>query len=162
MKITKSLVSVAVAGALLIPSIGTASALTVQKAVATNADISQNIVEVGDRRYRPHRPHHRPHRPHHRPHYKYHKHKGISAGEAAAIGVLGLAAGAALANSMQPDYYAPPAYAPPPPAYVPPPSYGAPPAWSPEWYSYCSAKYRSFNPSTGTYTTYSGVQRMCQ
>jgi uncharacterized protein YcfJ len=30
------------------------------------------------------------------------------------------------------------------------------------WYRYCSAKYRSFNPSTGMYTAYSGKQYPCQ
>lgn len=34
--------------------------------------------------------------------------------------------------------------------------------WSPEWYDYCSAKYRSFNPKTGYFTTYGGEQRFCR
>ncbi|WP_265517046.1 BA14K family protein [Nitratireductor luteus] len=34
--------------------------------------------------------------------------------------------------------------------------------WSREWYRACSARYRSFNPSTGTFTTYGGEQRFCQ
>ncbi|NBN63348.1 BA14K family protein [Microvirga tunisiensis] len=34
--------------------------------------------------------------------------------------------------------------------------------WSPAWYDYCRARYRSFNPQTGTYTTYAGEQRFCQ
>lgn len=39
---------------------------------------------------------------------------------------------------------------------------GAPEPWTPEWYDYCSDKYRSFDPETGTYTTYSGKKRFCQ
>jgi hypothetical protein len=31
-----------------------------------------------------------------------------------------------------------------------------------DWIAYCSAKYRSFDPATGTYTTYGGEQRYCQ
>ncbi|UUP16324.1 BA14K family protein [Nitratireductor thuwali] len=34
--------------------------------------------------------------------------------------------------------------------------------WSREWFRACSAKYRSFNPSTGTFTTYGGEKRFCQ
>ncbi|MEP3280435.1 MAG: BA14K family protein [Stappiaceae bacterium] len=41
-------------------------------------------------------------------------------------------------------------------------SYGAVEPWSQQWYDYCFAKYRSFNPDTGYYTTYSGRQRFCQ
>lgn len=34
--------------------------------------------------------------------------------------------------------------------------------WSPAWYDYCRAKYRSFNAKTGYYTTYSGRKRFCR
>ncbi len=37
-----------------------------------------------------------------------------------------------------------------------------PAAWSPEWYKYCSAKYRSFNPETGYYLAHSGQYRLCK
>ncbi len=47
--------------------------------------------------------------------------------------------------------------------YAPPPRrYYAPAAWSPEWYNYCSSKYRSFNPNTGYYLSYSGRYRFCR
>lgn len=39
---------------------------------------------------------------------------------------------------------------------------GAYEAWSPQWYDYCSRKYRSFNPNTGYYTTYGGKKRFCR
>ena len=34
--------------------------------------------------------------------------------------------------------------------------------WTPEWYDYCMSKYRSFNPRTGYYRTYSGRLRFCR
>lgn len=37
-----------------------------------------------------------------------------------------------------------------------------PAQWSPEWIAYCSRKYKSFNPRTGTYTAYSGRVRRCR
>lgn len=33
--------------------------------------------------------------------------------------------------------------------------------FSPEWYAYCSRKYRSFEPGTGLFTTYEGTKRFC-
>ncbi len=39
---------------------------------------------------------------------------------------------------------------------------GAPRPGTKAWYNYCSAKYRSFNPSTGMYTAYSGKQYPCR
>ena len=70
-----------------------------------------------------------------------------------------------------PVYVAPePVYAPPPP---PPAYYPAAPArqvtyyragyepWSRGWYQYCSDRYRSFNPNTGTYRGYDGRDHFC-
>lgn len=37
-----------------------------------------------------------------------------------------------------------------------------PKPWTAEWYDYCAAKYRSFNPETGRYRTYSGKYRRCR
>jgi len=67
------------------------------------------------------------------------------------------------------------AYSPPPPplpdrsvpqarnyASVAPSGSVAPEAWTQDWYNYCSSKYRSFNPSTGYFTTYSGEQKFCR
>lgn len=103
----------------------------------------------------------------HRPHHNYvkprHKKRHNDAGAAVAAGIFGLAAGAIIAGAMNNNTQAAPAYGPvygpvPAPGYAPP---GYQP-WSPAWYQYCSSKYRSFNPNTGTYTTYSGVQKFCQ
>jgi hypothetical protein len=33
--------------------------------------------------------------------------------------------------------------------------------WTPGWYRYCEARYRSFNPAEGTFTTYEGERRFC-
>lgn len=37
-----------------------------------------------------------------------------------------------------------------------------PEPWSDEWYDYCASKYRSFNPQTGRYRTYSGQYKLCR
>lgn len=34
--------------------------------------------------------------------------------------------------------------------------------WSDEWYDDCAARYRSFDPETGTYVTNSGRKRFCE
>ncbi|WP_305953007.1 BA14K family protein [Beijerinckia mobilis] len=85
--------------------------------------------------------------------YRYYRNRGYynnnAAGAAIAGGILGLAAGAAIAGSA--------ANAAPPPGY-----YGAPPAPDPNWIAYCARKYRSFDPSSGTYLSYDGNRYLCQ
>jgi hypothetical protein len=39
---------------------------------------------------------------------------------------------------------------------------GAPEPWTPQWYEYCEAKYRSFNPADGKFQPYSGPRRLCR
>ncbi|MBZ8135110.1 BA14K family protein [Afifella sp. IM 167] len=54
---------------------------------------------------------------------------------------------------------------PPPRRFGPPPVrryYGAPRPWTPDWYAYCSSKYRSFDPRSGTYQPYNGPRRLCR
>ncbi len=82
----------------------------------------------------------------------WHRHRNWNNNDGAFVaGALGLAAGALIGSTLaQPRQYAP---APARVSYQP---------WTPEWYSYCSRKYRSFNPRTGYYTTYSGYQRFCR
>ena len=112
--------------------------------------------------------------------WDHHHHHHHDHGDAVAAGVVGLAAGAligsALSQPSQPQviYQAPP----PPPAYYPAaPRYYAParpyyppaPAaykpiyqpWTPGWRAYCSHKYRSFNPRTGTYRGVDGLNHFC-
>ncbi|KAB2685365.1 MULTISPECIES: BA14K family protein [Brucella/Ochrobactrum group] len=107
-----------------------------------------------------------------RPYYRE-RHRDHS--DAVAAGVIGLAAGALLGSALsqpsQPTYVQPaPVYAPPPP---PPAYYPAAPVrqatyyragyepWSRGWYQYCSDRYRSFNPNTGTYRGYDGRDHFC-
>lgn len=99
-------------------------------------------------------------------------------GAIVAAGALGLIAGAVIAgngNRSQPvydDYYD---YEPQPRRvyredyYRPAPvqrrvvyrnSYAIEP-WSPEWYNYCSDRYRSFKPRSGTFTGYDGLEHFC-
>lgn len=33
--------------------------------------------------------------------------------------------------------------------------------WTPAWHRHCAAKYKSFNPKTGTYLTFSGHRKFC-
>ncbi|THV15689.1 BA14K family protein [Rhizobium rhizophilum] len=119
---------------------------------------------------------------------RYHRqHRGD---DALALGVLGLATGvivgSALANPApqrrvyvdrpvsvydEPDYYVDD-YPPPPPrnTYRPRPvyqqpqpvyqSYGIEP-WTGAWHDYCSQRYRSFNPRTGTFVGYDGRTHFC-
>ena len=107
-------------------------------------------------------------------HRPYHSDRHRGHGDAVAAGVIGLAAGALIGSALsqpQPTYVQPaPAYAPPPPppAYYPPAparqttyyraSYEP---WSRGWYQYCSDRYRSFNPNTGTYRGYDGLDHFC-
>ncbi|MBN9019615.1 MAG: BA14K family protein [Rhizobiales bacterium] len=65
-----------------------------------------------------------------------------------------------MARSARPVPPPPPGRVPPPPGRVPPP--GAPPAWTQEWYQYCSARYRSFNPNTGYFVAKGGQQVFCR
>jgi BA14K-like protein len=105
-------------------------------------------------------------------------------GDAWVAGAVGFGAGALLGSAFaSPRYYpygysnnyaygynnnyyqpAPYAYYQPAPTYVAPApvvSYRAA-AWTPEWYSYCEARYRSFNPSTGYFLGYDGEYHFCR
>lgn len=73
-----------------------------------------------------------------------------NAGVALAAGIIGLAAGAAVAGS----YYREPDV-----VVVQP---GLPAPYSAAWYRRCSLKYRSFRASDGTFLGYDGVRRVCR
>lgn len=162
--------AVALAGALLVPTL------------APSAEARDGRHGWGNGGGYKHHRVHRPHRPH--PGYRHHRgNRGNDVGAAVAAGVIGLAAGAILGSALsapqpvyEPEYiyrdplpprgtvYFDPAdrsnpYTPAPPVVV---TRGALQPYTPEWYSYCASKYRSFNPNTGTYTTYQGQQRFCQ
>ena len=87
-------------------------------------------------------------------------------------GALGLATGVIIGGALasQPRYseprYVEPDYYPEPeprviyrrqPVYVSP-SYEP---WTQSWFDYCSQRYRSFNPQSGTYVGYDGRERFC-
>ncbi|WP_417686234.1 BA14K family protein [Roseibium sp.] len=140
---TKRIFAIALSGALLLPAM--------------------SVAEAGHRDgWRNNHGWHDSRRPHHG--YKK-KRKDNDVGAAVAAGIIGLAAGAILLGATsQPTYAAPaPSYYPPAPqpGNVYGGSIGYQP-WSPAWYDYCTARYRSFNPRTGTFTTYSGEQKFCQ
>ena len=72
-------------------------------------------------------------------------------GGAVAAGVLGgLAVGAMIGAA---------ASAPPPGYYAPAPVYGG---GGGDWLAYCSSKYRSFDPASGTYLGYDGYRHPCE
>ncbi len=113
--------------------------------------------------------------------YRHHDDRGWhrGGGDAAALGLFGLAAGvvvgSAIANSgpryVEPEYVEPRRYVPrgaylegPVDDYPPPPrvraSYDLQP-WTPEWNRYCSNRYQSFDPRSGTYVGYDGRDHFC-
>ena len=98
-------------------------------------------------------------------HRHYDRHYSNS-GDLVAAGVLGLAAGAlavGLTSRSEPVYYDPP-YREPVRAYprrVYDEYAGGFEPWSAEWYDYCSDRYRSFNPRSGTFVGYDGQERFC-
>jgi len=109
--------------------------------------------------------------------WRHHRHHG-GGGEELAAGLAGLAVGAIVGGALsQPRYVDrvyidPPAprytYRPAPRYYEPAPVYRAPvryygaEPWSPEWYRACSARYRSFDPGSGTYLGYDGRRHFCE
>ena len=108
------------------------------------------------------------------------KRRGRGAGiddDALLLGVLGLAAGAIIAGAILSE---PPVNSPPPryrrsapgsgwadlDYYPPAPgagyrSAGAIEPWTDAWYRYCTQRYRSFNPNTGTFRGYDGIDHFC-
>ncbi|EJL57297.1 BA14K-like protein [Rhizobium sp. CF122] len=87
-----------------------------------------------------------------------------------AVGLAtGLIVGSAIASAPR---YDEPRYIDPPyePEYDAAPVYRAPPAryyradvepWTPQWERYCSYRYQSFDPRSGTYIGYDGRSHFC-
>lgn len=106
-------------------------------------------------------------------------------GDAWAAGAAGLVAGTLIGGAIasQPRYYGgynervyvdpEPEYYEPRPVYRARPvyrevyrpvaadSYGVEP-WTPAWYRYCSQRYRSFDPDSGTFVGYDGRSHFCR
>ena len=76
-------------------------------------------------------------------------------------GLLGFGIGAIVGSALAPrEVYVVPDYD-YEPAYYGPAAYGPPP-WTPEWYTYCAQRYRSFNARTGYFRGYDGLPYFCQ
>jgi hypothetical protein len=121
-------------------------------------------------------------------HFRHDRHRVVrnSDGDLVVAGILGLAAGAIVAGALaqpeprgpvyrvpaydpydDPDYYEPAPrryeYAPEGAGYGTGYAYdGGLEPWSPSWFRYCEDRYRTFDPSTGTFTGYDGEQHFCQ
>lgn len=80
-------------------------------------------------------------RPYYRGYYRpYYGYYDYDPGAAIAAGIVGLAAGAITSSAMAPP----------------------PRRRSASWIAYCSRKYKSFNPRTGTYLGYDGRRHICR
>jgi hypothetical protein len=95
---------------------------------------------------------------------RHYHHRHSDSGDLAAAGILGLAAGAlvvGLASQSEPVYRRPVrVYR--DTAYVDDYAYaGGLEPWSSEWYDYCSDRYRSFSPRSGTFIGYDGEEHFC-
>ena len=75
-------------------------------------------------------------------------------------GLIGFGVGAIVGSALTPrEVYVVP---PPPPAPVYTRAAYGPPAWTPDWYSYCYSRYRTFNPNSGTFVGYDGYEHFCR
>ena len=86
-------------------------------------------------------------------------HRGFGWGwpGAVAAGVVGGAVAAATAPLWAPGYYDyDPGY-----SYAPGPYVAAAPVGPSNGTAYCESRFRSYNPATGTYTGYDGLQHPC-
>jgi hypothetical protein len=88
----------------------------------------------------------------------YYGRRGDDGYSALGAGLLGFGVGAIVGSALTPRevYVAPP----PRPVYTRA-GYGPAP-WTPDWYSYCYSRYRSFNPNTGTFIGYDGYEHFCR
>lgn len=98
-------------------------------------------------------------RHHHRDYRHYRRHGN----DAAAAAIIGLATGAIIAGALttrvpQPTYVVP-EYRPARPKVITLGSDLEP--WTTGWYQWCDARYRSFNPKTGTFRGYDGQDHFC-
>lgn len=84
-----------------------------------------------------------------------------AAANEAVAGVVGFVAGAIVGSAVT-QAHQPRVVHVQPRAVVVHSSGGAYAPWTPAWYSSCSQRYRSFNPSTGYYLAYSGQYHFCR
>lgn len=143
--IRTTMIAAALAGGFALATPAVAAPLTPASATLATAGSASLVEQVQYRRY------YGPRYGYYGRGYRYNRGAAVGAGIAA--GALGaLAAGALLAPG--PVYAAPP-----PPVYVAPaPVYAEPDA---DAIAYCSRRFRSYDPSTGTYIASGGVVRSC-
>ncbi|MFC5757114.1 MULTISPECIES: BA14K family protein [unclassified Rhizobium] len=113
-------------------------------------------------------------------HWRHGHDHGNDALVGGAVGLAtGLIVGSAIANANNGPVYEERRYIDPPvyePEYAPPPVYRARPVysepvygrpvgamepWSPQWHRYCSYRYRTFDPRSGTYVGNDGREHFC-
>lgn len=89
--------------------------------------------------------------------YYYKRNDGIGA---LGAGLLGFGVGAIVGSALTPRevYVAPP----PPPAPVYTRAGYGPAPWTPDWYTYCYSRYRTFDPNSGTFVGYDGYEHFCR
>lgn len=87
----------------------------------------------------------------------YYGRRGSSNFDALGAGLIGLGVGAVIGSALAPKevYVTPPARPHRRARYRPEP-------WTDDWYAYCHARYRSFNPQSGTFLGYDGYERFCR
>jgi hypothetical protein len=81
----------------------------------------------------------------------------VAAGVIGGLIIGGIAAATAPRYYYDDYYYGPGYYGPPPVVYGPAPVYG-----NLAWLRYCSARYRTFDPVSGTYLGYDGYRHYCR
>lgn len=81
---------------------------------------------------------------------KFRRHRNGN-GAAIAAGIIGFTAGALIISQANRNKH-----------YHSRKSYVSLEPWSPGWYRACARKYRSFNPDTGRYLSYSGRYKICR
>ena len=111
---------------------------------------TESVQLVGHRHKRRIRNHRRSDR-----YYYRNRHRRHNNGAAIVAGIIGLGTVLAITNSNRRTVYHRDGY------YDDARVYGYR-TGSPEWIAACARKYRSFEPRTGLYTTYSGYKRQCR
>ncbi|WP_187972224.1 BA14K family protein [Aquibium microcysteis] len=98
-----------------------------------------------------------------RPRHPQHHHRHDATADLVAAGVLGLAIGiiAATAIDDAPADYGTDDYPPAPYDDYSIAYEGQIEPWTRDWYRYCAARYRSFDPQTGTFRGYDGYDHFC-
>ena len=98
--------------------------------------------------------------------YRRHRHDDDDVGAAIAGAIFGIAIGTIIADGYNQSRYAPPSrtyYGPTDAEYAPPPAPDyAPEPFTDDWYAYCTSKYNTFDPQTGTFQPFEGPRKLCK